>query len=119
MLTVFNIQKYSLHDGEGVRTNIFFKGCPLHCSWCNNPESIDPVPSIMFDERICQQFGECLKPGNGAFTIKNDKLAIRRELISVPSVFSNICPSKAMIVSGEEKTISQILLEIEKGIPFF
>ena len=119
MLTVFNIQRYSLYDGDGVRTNIFFKGCPLHCSWCNNPESIDPVPSIMFDERICQQFGECLKPGNGAVTIKNDKLAIRRELISVPSVFSNICPSKAMIVSGEEKTISQILLEIEKDIPFF
>jgi pyruvate formate lyase activating enzyme len=60
MLTVFNIQRYSIHDGNGVRTNIFFKGCPLRCLWCNNPESLDSAPSIMFDERICQQFGECL-----------------------------------------------------------
>jgi pyruvate formate lyase activating enzyme len=73
----------------------------------------------MFDERICHQFGECLKPSNRAVTIEKDKLAIRRELISIPSVYSNICPSKAMIVSGEEKTISQILLEIEKDVPFF
>lgn len=119
MLTVFNIQRYSLHDGNGVRTNIFFKGCPLHCSWCNNPESIDPVPSLMFDERICHQLGECLKPGNGAITLENNKLGIRRDLIINPEVYSNICPSKAMIVSGGEKTISQILLEIEKDIPFY
>jgi pyruvate formate lyase activating enzyme len=119
LLTVFNIQRYSLHDGNGIRTNIFFKGCPLHCSWCNNPESIDPVPSIMFDERICHQFGECLKHGEGIITLENNRLGIRRELISDPAVFVNICPSKAMIVTGEEKTISQILIEIEKDLPFY
>lgn len=119
MLTVFNIQRYSIHDGNGVRTNIFFKGCPLHCSWCNNPESIEPVPSIMFDERICHQFRECLKPYKGGIIIENDKLLIRRDLISDPSVYNNICPSKALIVSGLERTVSQILEEIEKDVPFY
>lgn len=65
MLTVFNIQRYSLHDGNGVRTNIFFKGCPLQCVWCNNPEGLDPLPSIMYDERICQHFGDCINAGDG------------------------------------------------------
>jgi len=119
LLTVFNIQRYSLHDGNGVRTNIFFKGCPLHCSWCNNPESIDPVPSIMFDERICHQFGECLKPVKGGIFYKDNKLIINEHLIPDPSVYANICPSKALIVAGESKSVSQILVEIEKDIPFY
>ena len=119
MLTVFNIQRYSIHDGNGVRTNIFFKGCPLHCSWCNNPESIDPAPSIMFDERICRQFAECLKPCNGGIILENNKLVITRNLIPDSTIYNNICPSKAMIVSGQEKSIEQILQEIEKDIPFY
>jgi pyruvate formate lyase activating enzyme len=119
MLTVFNIQRYSIHDGNGVRTNIFFKGCPLHCSWCNNPESIDPAPSIMFDERICHQFAECLKPGNGGIILENDKLVINRNLIPDSTIYNNICPSKAIIVSGQGKSIEQILQEIEKDIPFY
>jgi pyruvate formate lyase activating enzyme len=118
MLTVFNIQRYSIHDGNGVRTNIFFKGCPLRCLWCNNPESLDSAPSIMFDERICQQFGECLK-NNGEIVLENNKLIINRDHITDITIFDNICPSKALIVSGQEKTILQILEEIEKDIPFY
>jgi pyruvate formate lyase activating enzyme len=119
MLSVFNIQRYSLHDGNGVRTNIFFKGCPLHCSWCNNPESIDPFPSVMFDERICHQFAECLKPVIGGIIFENGKLVINRNLIPDPTIYKNICPSRALIVSGEEKTVEKILQEIEKDIPFY
>ena len=119
MLTVFNIQRYSIHDGKGVRTNIFFKGCPLHCSWCNNPESLDPAPSIMFDERICHQFGECFKPGNGEIILENNKLVINRDRISDPAIYNNICPAKAIIVIGQERSILQLLNEIEKDIPFY
>ena len=119
MLTVFNIQRFSIHDGTGVRTNIFFKGCPLHCSWCNNPESIDPAPSIMFDERICHQFGECLTVGKGEIIVENGKLVINRDIITDTGIYNNICPSKALIVSGQQKSISQIIQEIEKDIPFY
>lgn len=119
MLTVFNIQRYSINDGNGVRTNIFFKGCPLRCVWCNNPESLEPSPSIMYDERLCHQFGECVKAGNGRIILENSKLVINRDLVSDASVFSNICPSKALIVIGQEKSVLQILQEIEKDTPFY
>jgi pyruvate formate lyase activating enzyme len=119
MLTVFNIQRYSLHDGKGVRTNIFFKGCPLRCQWCNNPEGMESSPTIMFDERLCNRFGECINAGNGQITLKNDKVFINRDLISDANIYSNICPSKALIVAGQEKSISQILQEVEKDIPFY
>jgi pyruvate formate lyase activating enzyme len=119
MLTVFNIQRYSLHDGKGVRTNIFFKGCPLRCQWCNNPEGLEYSPTIMYDERLCHQFGDCTIAGNGQIILKKGKLAINRELISDATVYCNICPSKALIVVGQEKSVSQILQEIEKDIPFY
>jgi len=119
MLRVFNIQRYSIHDGEGIRTNIFFKGCQLSCMWCNNPESIDPAPSIMFDERLCQQFGDCLKIGQGQIYNDNGRLVIKRDLISDASIYNNICPSKAIIISGQDLNVSQILKEIEKDIPFY
>jgi pyruvate formate lyase activating enzyme len=119
MLNVFNIQRYSIHDGEGVRTNIFFKGCPLRCHWCNNPEGIDPSPSLMFDERLCQKFGDCMKPGNNAITAGNGAFMINLALIPDITVYRNVCPSLALVVTGEEKSVSQILKEIEKDIPFY
>jgi len=73
----------------------------------------------MFDERICHQFGECLKTLNGEIILENGRLLINRNLISDTTIYNNICPSKALIVSGQEKTISEILLEIEKDIPFY
>jgi pyruvate formate lyase activating enzyme len=119
MLTVFNIQRYSLHDGSGVRTNIFFKGCPLHCLWCNNPEGIESAPSIMFDERSCHQFEDCILISNGNIFHENGKLIINRDLITDIASYRNICPSNALIVTGMEQSVSEILHEIEKDIPFY
>lgn len=119
MLSVFNIQRYSIHDGDGVRTNIFFKGCPLRCLWCNNPESLDPAPTIMFDERLCHRFGDCMKAANGDITVENEKLVIRRNSISNLTLYTTICPARALIVCGEEKSVQEILIEIEKDIPFY
>jgi pyruvate formate lyase activating enzyme len=119
LLTVFNIQRFSLHDGAGVRTNIFFKGCPLSCLWCNNPESIDPFPSVMFDERQCHMFGDCIRAGKGHIVAEKNMLKIEREKITDFESLRNICPSKALIVAGETKSVSQIINEIEKDIPFY
>jgi pyruvate formate lyase activating enzyme len=87
--------------------------------WCNNPESIDPFPSIMFDERSCRMFGDCIRAGNGHISAKNGTLAIDREKITDLTSLRNICPSKALIVTGQEMSISQIIGEIEKDIPFY
>ena len=119
MLTVFNIQRYSIHDGSGVRTIIFFKGCPLNCLWCNNPESIDPFPSVMFDERTCHMFGDCISAAKGNISVVNNTLLINREKISDASALRNICPSKALIVTGQNMSVEQIMNEIGKDIPFY
>jgi len=119
MLTVFNIQRYSLHDGNGVRTNIFFKGCPLNCQWCNNPESIDPFPSIMFDERACNSFGDCIAAGEGHIIASEGKLLIDRGNIAVFEKLRDVCPSKALVIAGKKMSTDEIMTEIEKDIPFY
>lgn len=119
MLAVFNIQRYSIHDGNGVRTNIFFKGCPLRCLWCNNPESLESSPSIMYNERLCHHFGDCTKIIPGQIILENNTLAINRELISDPGIYNDVCPSRALIVLGKKYNVKEILQEIEKDIPFF
>jgi pyruvate formate lyase activating enzyme len=73
----------------------------------------------MYDQRSCHQFGECIKAAPGMVFLKNNSLVIKRELISDPSVFYDVCPSRALIVMGKEVSVKEILHEIEKDIPFY
>jgi pyruvate formate lyase activating enzyme len=116
---VFSIQRFSLHDGKGIRTIIFFKGCPLRCIWCSNPESQSFEPDLMFDVRICKDFSDCLLPGQNAIKTGPNGLEIDRKAIRNPEIFRNICASKALIVSGVEMSNEELLSEIEKDIPFY
>lgn len=58
---IFDIQRFSIHDGPGIRTTVFFKGCPLRCLWCGNPESISPYPSLSYVLERCLGCGDCVK----------------------------------------------------------
>jgi len=60
--TIFDIKEFSVHDGPGVRTTVFFKGCPLSCKWCHNPEGLSPSPEIMVRTARCRHCGLCMKP---------------------------------------------------------
>lgn len=73
----------------------------------------------MFDERTCHMFGDCISAGKGAISVVNNKLLINREKISDPSALRNICPSKALIVTGQDMSVDQIMSEIGKDIPFY
>jgi pyruvate formate lyase activating enzyme len=73
----------------------------------------------MYDERLCHKFGDCIKAGNGQIILENGKLVINRDLISDATIYRNICPSKALIVTGQEKSVLQIMQEIEKDMPFY
>jgi pyruvate formate lyase activating enzyme len=119
VLRVFNIQRFSIHDGSGVRTIIFFQGCPLSCLWCNNPESLEPYPSIMFDKRLCRRFGDCIKAGKGHIFSRENNLVINRDHISDASFLKDICPSGALTVVGKEMSPDEILAEVEKDITFY
>ncbi len=116
---IFNIQRFSTHDGDGIRTIIFYKGCPLVCKWCCNPESQTFSASLMYDRRICKNFGDCLKTGDSAISSTETGLHINRTSIKYPGKFRDICASRALIVSGEEKSVAELLVEIEKDLPFY
>jgi pyruvate formate lyase activating enzyme len=117
---IFNIQRFSLHDGEGIRTIIFFKGCPLSCQWCSNPESQSFGYSVMYDNRNCRNFGDCILAGGNAVTrTSNNGIEVHRDLLNEPLRLKDICPSRAITISGEEKSVDELIREIEKDAPFY
>lgn len=117
---IFNIQRYSTHDGDGVRTLVFFKGCPLRCQWCSNPESQSFQPSLLFDSKLCKGFEDCITLAPEAINrSENNGLHIRRELIQDAELFRDVCATKALSVSGEELSLGQLMEEVEKDLPFY
>lgn len=116
---IFNIQRFSTHDGNGIRTVVFYKGCPLSCQWCSNPESQSFDFDILYHQKFCQHFGDCIKAESAAITRSENGLKINRSLIENPESLQNVCLTKALTVSGERKTVSEILAEIEKDHPFY
>ena len=117
---IFNIQRFSTHDGDGVRTLIFYKGCPLRCQWCSNPESQSFGYSVMYDKKYCQSFADCVKAEKKAIAIiENDGIRINRDLIEDTESLRGICCSKALTVVGENKTVTDLLAEIEKDLLFY
>lgn len=117
---IFNVQRYSTHDGDGIRTLIFYKGCPLSCRWCSNPESLSFDYSLMYDRKLCKNFGDCLKENNRVFTLtENQEKQINREALSELEKLRELCASRAITISGEIKSADELLLEIEKDLPFY
>jgi pyruvate formate lyase activating enzyme len=115
---VFNIQRFSTHDGEGIRTIIFYKGCPLRCQWCSNPESQSFEPSILYDPKKCKGFGDCIEKDPVGIKKNGSGLNINRS-ISDPDKIRNACVAKAMNVVGEYKGTADLLHEINKDISFY
>lgn len=105
---VFNIQKFSIHDGPGVRTTVFLKGCPLRCKWCSNPESQRYEPQILYHGAECVHCGKCaVSCPQGAIsqggTIRIDHSKCAGCLTCVHG-----CPKRALTCAGEEKTVDEI-----------
>ena len=97
---IFDIQRFSLHDGKGIRTLIFYKGCPLRCQWCSNPESQDFGYSILYDRGKCKDFGDCMRVESRTISRQNGHgLNISRDQISDPlnlkDIFERLMPSAA------------------------
>lgn len=122
--TVFNIQKFSLDDGPGIRTVVFLKGCPLRCYWCANPESQARRPQLEWNERICVGCRACLAACPGARAAeKNGKLHIDVcELdADAPGVASAVsgCPGRALSVTGRTRSVEDVLEECMQDEPFY
>ena len=117
---IFNIQRYSTHDGDGVRTLIFYKGCPLRCQWCSNPESQSFQQSVFYEAKNCRHFGDCVQKAPAAITQSpSDGLEIKRELIKDPEELRDICAARALTVSGEKLSVEELMTEVRKDLPFY
>lgn len=107
---IFNIQKFSINDGPGIRTVVFFKGCPLHCKWCANPESQLAKIQILWDKKKCLHCHHCLEicPVK-AISLKDDNIFIDTNKCTLCNQCINICPQKALTSEGKIKTVQQVL----------
>lgn len=117
---VFNIQKYSIHDGPGIRTSIFFKGCPLSCQWCHNPESQRFTKELMVFYNRCTACGACVKrcPA-GVNAIVDGKLVMDRSLCTACGICTDWCVNNAREVAGKEYTVQELVREAEKDRAFY
>ncbi len=104
-----NIGRYSLHDGPGIRTTVFFKGCPLRCPWCHNPELIQPEPEIAFTARRCMACGDCARvcPEQAASLANGDR--IDRGHCTACGLCADACPTRALERVGREYGLEELL----------
>jgi pyruvate formate lyase activating enzyme len=117
---IFDIKRYAIHDGPGIRTTVFMKGCPLACRWCHNPEGIEPQPFVAYKNDRCIRCGECVD------SCPEQALCLEPEGI-VPSdspctscfTCSEVCPAEAREKVGRQLTAGELLGEIQKDIPFY
>jgi choline TMA-lyase-activating enzyme len=120
---IFNVQKYNMYDGPGIRTLVFFKGCPLRCKWCANPEGLERKFQVMYKRNSCVDCGACVDVCPvGIHVISNEtgKHEIVREKDCIGCMKCvNVCPNAALNIAGEVKTISELLKIVEEDVAFY
>lgn len=117
---IFNIQKFSTHDGDGVRTTIFFKGCPLRCMWCHNPESQHYYKELIFHQHKCTACGRCVaKCKQGANSIVDGKIVFDRSKCIACGVCTDWCITEARELAGKEYTVDALVKEAMKDKIFY
>jgi len=143
---VFNIQRFAIQDGPGMRTTVFLKGCPLTCGWCANPESQKTIPEIMTRDVLCICCGKCEKicpekaisiikvPAKKSFDSlltkgfsKNTGKSINKNIVrnidwqkcNQCMKCVDVCPARAIVASGEEKSIEEVMDKVIKDIGFY
>ncbi len=118
--SIFHIQRFSLHDGPGIRTTVFFKGCPLRCRWCHNPESMSREQQLLLRDERCVSCGECRDHcPNGAVNAIEGAVSTDRDACQVCGTCVATCYAEAREIVGREMTVEDVLADIEKDRVFF
>lgn len=118
-LIVSEIQRFNMHDGPGVRTTVFLKGCPLRCLWCHNPETQNPQPELLYYAKRCIACQACQICGNGVHSFEEGAHHINKSKCLSCFECADACPSSALQAGGKKMTAEEICAEAEKDLAFY
>lgn len=117
---IFNIQRYSIHDGPGIRTTVFLKGCPLRCKWCSNPESINPFPELFLRRDRCDQCKQCIEICSpNAIFFDDNIIQINRSKCNLCMKCIEVCPLDVINITGKKVSIDYIISEVMQDELFY
>ena len=119
MGTIFNIQKFCIHDGDGIRTNVFLKGCPLRCIWCHNPEGLDRERNVSFFAERCTGCGRCLEKCPGRTIDEDGVLHLDRSKCTLCGSCVEACLNKVNEIMGYEATAEEVFADVMKDKMFY
>jgi pyruvate formate lyase activating enzyme len=117
---IFDIKRFAVHDGPGIRTTVFFKGCPLRCLWCHNPESIKIDRQIVFFQNKCIGCGECFKRcPNHAVESTPEGRKYYKDKCTLCGTCVEYCYAEATVMQGKKASVQEVIDEVKKDIPFY
>ncbi|MBE6761255.1 MAG: glycyl-radical enzyme activating protein [Ruminococcaceae bacterium] len=115
---IVSVKRFEIHDGDGVRTTLFLKGCPLNCRWCHNPESICALPTLFYNPQKCINCGECSNICD-CHTTQNSLHNFKRENCISCGKCADACLGDALVLYGKEFSADEILPKLLEDKPFF
>lgn len=119
---IFNVQKYNMYDGPGIRTIVFFKGCPLRCKWCANPEGLERKYQVMFKKNSCVHCGRCVSvcPAGIHKLSENAEHYVCRNTDCIGCrKCTEVCPQNALEITGQQKTVQELLQIVKEDAAFY
>jgi pyruvate formate lyase activating enzyme len=118
--SIFDVQRWSLQDGKGIRTTIFLNDCPLRCKWCHNPESWNSRPVLTFENENCYSCGNCIEVCKaGANTLQDGKIKLQKHVCTLCGECVDVCSENVREIIGEEMSIDQLIKVIERDMVFY